>query len=84
MNLSAIQSHISYEIKGNPSILETSTDWNNRLFPINRALIDWAETYDWKQLIKVHNGNVASSGNASYTLPVDFRRMMGFPKIILK
>ena len=45
-------------------------------------MFDWAETYDWKQLLKVHNGNISSAGNASYTLPVGFRRAMGFPKII--
>jgi hypothetical protein len=80
-SLTDIQTNIAYEIDGNASISPTSADWGLRLTPINRALFDWSETYDWKQLEKIHNGNVATAGNASYTLPNDFRRMIGFPKI---
>jgi len=83
MNLQDIQTHIAFEIDGNATISSSSADWGSRIFPINRALFDWADTYDWKQLLKVHHGVVSTStGNASYAMPSNFRRMMGFPKII--
>lgn len=81
--LTDIQTQIAFEIDGNATISSSSADWGSRIFPINRALLDWADAYDWKQLLKVHHGLVSTStGNASYALPKDFRRMMGFPKII--
>ena len=80
--LTDVQTNISFELDGNASISSTSTDWGLRLSPINRALFDWSESYDWKQLTKIHNGVVSTStANASYALPSDFRRMIGFPKI---
>jgi hypothetical protein len=52
------------------------------LAPINRALFDWAETYDWNALKKVHNGLISTaSANASYALPADFRKLDGHPMI---
>lgn len=78
-----IQNQVAHELDGNASISSTSTDWGLRLSPINRALFDWSESYDWKQLTKIHNGVVSTStGNASYALPANFRRMIGFPKIV--
>lgn len=59
------------------------TDWNIRLNTLNRSLRDWAEAYDWRALLKVHNGLVSTSqGNASYVLPSDFRKLDGFPRIV--
>ena len=58
------------------------TDWNIRLNSLNRAQIDWAESYDWEVLKKVHNGIVSTStNNASISLPATFRKLDGFPKI---
>lgn len=77
-----IQKAIAYEADGNASISPSSQDWGERLVPINRALNDWAETYDWSQLKKVHNGLISTaSANASYVLPSDFRRGDGFALI---
>ena len=57
-------------------------DWNLRLNALNRALFDWSESYDWRALLKVHNGVVSTaSANASYVLPSDFRKLDGFPTI---
>lgn len=77
-----IQKTIAYEADGNASISPSSLDWGERLVPINRALNDWAETYDWSQLKKVHNGLISTaSANASYVMPSDFRRADGYPLI---
>lgn len=81
-SLTDIQTNIAFEIDGNATISPSSTDWGSRLAPINRSLIDWADSYEWKQLKKIHNGLVSTStGNASYALPSDFRRPMGYPMI---
>lgn len=80
-SLTDIQTSIAFEIDGNATISSSSSDWGSRLFPINRAITDWGETYDWRQLLKVHTGNVTTAGNASYSLPSNFKRMMGYPKI---
>jgi len=59
------------------------TDWSIRSNFINRALIDWSESYDWECMKKVFNGLVStSSGNASYALPADFRKLDGYPQIV--
>lgn len=58
------------------------TDWNIRLNFINRSLIDWSLSYDWESSKKVFNGLVStSSGNASYALPADFKKLDGYPQI---
>ena len=58
------------------------TDWSIRLNALNRALFDWGESYDWRALLKVHNGVISTaSANASYALPSDFRKLDGFPLI---
>lgn len=61
---------------------EGGTDWNIRLNSLNRALFDWAETYDWTVLKKVFNGIISTStGNSSIALPTDFRKLDGYPRI---
>lgn len=58
------------------------TDWTIRLNVLNRSLRDWAETYDWDDLHKIHNGRISTStANASYALPSDFKKLDGFPKV---
>jgi hypothetical protein len=80
--LQQIQDQIAFEIDGNASISTSNSDWGYRLYPINRALSDWAETYDWEVLKKVHNGLISTStANASYALPSDFRKLDGFPRV---
>lgn len=80
--LQQIQDQIAFEIDGNASISSSSSDWGQRLAPINRALHDWAETYDWEELKLVHNGVISTStGNASYALPANFKKLDGYLRI---
>ena len=59
-----------------------STDYSLRLSYINRSMMKWAEIQDWQVLFKEYNMLVSTStGNASVILPVDFRKLAGFPKI---
>lgn len=82
--LEDIQRNIANEIdQSDTSPTVGGADWTIRLDIINRALRDWAETYDWDELHKIHNGLVSTSlGNASYALPSDFRKLDGFPRIV--
>src|SRR3990167_10544754 len=60
----------------------TEADWTIRLGLVNRSLRDWSESYDWDDLKAIHNGLISTStGNASYALPSDFRKLDGYPKI---
>ncbi len=81
--VSDIQTAIANEIDQDDSApTQGNTDWNIRLNLINRANIDWGESYTWTALKKVFNGLVStSSANASYALPSDFRKLDGFPRI---
>lgn len=59
------------------------TDWNIRLNAINRAVIDWASSNEWRCLKAVHNGVISTStGNASYVLPADFAKIESYPRIV--
>src|SRR3990167_6836779 len=61
----------------------TEADWTIRLGLVNRSLRDWSESYDWDDLKAIHNGLISTStGNASYALPNDFRKLDGYPKIV--
>jgi len=82
--LQDIQNQIASEIDQSATAPTAGgTDWNIRLNFINRSLIDWSESYDWECMKKVFNGLVStSSGNASYALPTDFRKLDGYPKIV--
>ena len=79
-----IQLQIASEIDQSDSTPDQGgTDWNIRLNYINRAQLDWAKSYDWSSLLKVHNGLVStSSANASYALPVDFEKIDGYAHIV--
>ena len=81
--LSSLQQQVGLELDQSATVpTEGGADWNVRLALINRSQLDWAESYDWNVLKKVHNGLISTStGNASYALPADFRKLDGFPKI---
>jgi predicted Rdx family selenoprotein len=81
--LQDVQNAIASEVDQSASSpTEGGTDWNIRTNFINRSLIDWSETYEWESLKKIHNGIISTStGNASYALPADFKKMDGFPQI---
>lgn len=82
-NVLDIQNQIASEVdQSDSSPDQGSTDWNIRLNYINRAQLDWAKTYDWSALLKVHNGVVTNSGNATYPLPSDFEKVDSYVHIV--
>lgn len=44
---------------------------------INRAQIEWAESYDWEELRKVYNPTISNASTATITLPANFRKLSG-------
>ena len=81
--LSSLELQLAAELDQSASApTEGGADWNVRLNLLNRSQLDWAESYDWSVLKKVHNGRISTStGNASYALPADFRKIDGPPRI---
>ena len=64
-----------------PSNIDTN-DYALRLSYMNLALREWAEIYDWQALYKEYNGFISTStGNASVTLPTNFRKLASYPQI---
>ncbi len=66
-------------------VTNTSDEYNLWRSYINMAQKEWAETYDWPSLYKEYNGLTTALGTsaqaATITLPADFRKLAGFPKI---
>jgi hypothetical protein len=80
--LQLLQDAIANEVdQSATSATAGGTDWNIRTNLLNRAQQDWSETYDWSSLLKVHNGLITTAGFATYGLPVDFKKIDGFPLI---
>jgi hypothetical protein len=81
--LSSLEQQLALELDQSASApTEGGADWNVRMGLINRSQQDWAETYGWSVLKKQFNGVISTStGNASYSLPADFRKPDGFPKV---
>lgn len=57
-------------------------DWNLRLEFINMAQKEWSESYAWQVLYKeFYSQTSVSTGNATLSLPNDFRKLSSFPRI---
>lgn len=60
----------------------SSTDYSLRLKYLNMALLEWAEVYDWQVLYTEFNTLTSTStGNASISLPSNFRKSASYPYI---
>lgn len=76
-----IQSRISTMVDQSvtPPTVGTA-EWNIRANFINRSIEEWANAYNWDALRKGVYLSV-TSGAGSIALPVDFRKMTGFPRL---
>lgn len=79
-----IQQQIASELDQSDSAPTAGgTDWTIRLNTINRALRDYAQSYDWDALKVIENGNISTStGNASYAMPSGFRKIDSYARIM--
>ena len=58
------------------------TSWELRKQYINQALSEWGQAYDWQVLYKEYNTLTSTStGNASISLPSDYRKIASYPKV---
>ena len=59
-----------------------SDDWNLWLKFLNMSQDEFADAYPWKSLFKEYNSMTSNgSGSATISLPSDFRKLAGYPKI---
>lgn len=76
---------ISAIVSQTTDVTNTSDEYGLWRSYINMAQKEWAETYDWPSLYKEYNGLTTALGTsaqaATITLPADFRKLAGFPKI---
>ena len=81
--LNDIQSDISTVLDGNVTVANVNaSDFAIRTAYINQALREYQNAYDWQALYSEYNVLVSTStGNASITLPQDFRKPASKPYI---
>lgn len=75
-SVSDIFSHIGSTVNQDPTVpTDGSADWSLWMSFLNRAQIEWAESYDWEELRKVFYPSVSGFTNATIALPQDFRKV---------
>jgi len=75
-SIGEIFSHISSTVNQDPTQpVDGSTDFNLWMSFINRAQIEWAESYDWEELRKLYYPTISGTTTATIPLPADFRKM---------
>lgn len=82
-SLDYLQSEIAAIVDQDSDTANLSTDdYTLRTSYLNRALNEWAELTDWPTLYREYNSLVSTSaGNASISLPSNFRKLANFPLI---
>lgn len=82
-NVQEMQDQMASELDQTASKTAGDSDWNLRLNYLNRAQLDFSEAYDWPVLIKeLYTQTSQITGNASITLPSDFRKLAGRPVVV--
>jgi hypothetical protein len=54
----------------------TGSDLTSRKAYVNRALIEWADVYDWEQLNQTYTFNISYASTVSLSLPTNFKKPM--------
>ena len=76
---------ISTIVSQTTDVTNTSDEYGLWRSYINMAQKEWAESYDWQSLYAEYNTVTTTEGTnaqaATITLPGDFRKLSGFPKI---
>ena len=81
-SLQDIQNMMAAELDQSATITAGTSDWNLRLAYINWAQRDFSESYDWRALFtEVNTLTSQASGNATVSLPWDYRKLAGYPFI---
>lgn len=54
----------------------SGTDLSSRANYVNRALIEWADSYDWADLNYTYNFTISANSTVSLALPTNFKKPM--------
>ena len=85
-SLNDIEKKVSAVVSQTTTVTDTSDEYSLWKNYINMAQKEWAESYDWQSLYKEYNTLTTTLGTnaqaATITLPADFRKLAGFPKIV--
>ena len=74
--VSEIFAHIGSTVNQDPSVpTDGSADFLLWMSFLNRAQIEWAESYDWEELRKVYYPSITGFSQATIALPLDFRKL---------
>lgn len=76
LNLSDILKRIGGYVDQDSSSTPTGSDLTDRINYVNRALDEWASTYDWDVLSETHNPSSSTVSSTSFGLPTNFRKPM--------
>lgn len=77
--LNDILTKVSTIVSQETTVTDTSDEYSLWRSYANMAQNEWAETYEWPSLYTEYNST--STGLATITLPANFRKMAGYPKI---
>ena len=80
-DLTEVQKRINAIVGQSVTVTEGDDDWNLRRSYINRAQRDWSERFDWQVLYKETNTLATASGQATLSLPTDYRKLAIAPTI---
>ena len=84
--LNNVISKISAIVSQETSVTDTSDEYSLWKSYVNMAQKEWSETYDWQVLYKEYNTLTTTEGtsaqSATISLPADFRKLAGFPRIV--
>lgn len=83
VDLSELQKRINSILNEDPTEpTQGGSDWNLYLKYLNMAQQEWQESYEWPTLFKeVNTLTSQATGNVTLSLPSDFRKLDGYPKI---
>lgn len=81
-NLNDVLKKVSAVVSQTTDVTDTSDEYTLWRNFVNMAQKEWAETYDWQILYREYNTMTSvASANATITLPSNFRKLSGYPRI---
>lgn len=83
--LNDVISKIASVVNQETSVTDTSDEYSLWKSYVNQAQQEWADVYEWQQLLGEYNAITTTPGTnanaATIALPLNFKKLAGFPKI---
>jgi len=80
-NLNDVLTEVSAVVSQTTTVTNTSDEYSLWKSYVNMAQTEWAESYEWSQLFIEYNTKTSYPSQATITLPTNFRKLSGYPKI---